>query len=88
MAKVIKITQTKSIINSLKDKHRPVMRALGFRKHQRTLYKKDTPQIRGMLHRVRHLVVWELVDESEVPNPRKSTTGVTVISSEDTRSRS
>jgi large subunit ribosomal protein L30 len=32
------------------------MEALGFRRHQQTLEKVDTPQIRGMLHQVRHLV--------------------------------
>ena len=42
MAKMLKITQVKSVINSLYDKHRPVMEALGFKKNYHTLYKKDT----------------------------------------------
>jgi len=32
------------------------MEALGFRHHQQTVEQNDTPQIRGMLHQVRHLV--------------------------------
>ena len=55
MAKTLKITQIKSLIGA-KPKHRLTMEALGFRKHQQTLEKNDTPQIRGMLHQVRHLV--------------------------------
>jgi large subunit ribosomal protein L30 len=32
------------------------MRAIGFHHNQETLLKEDTPQLRGMLHQVRHLV--------------------------------
>jgi len=32
------------------------MQAIGFRRMQQTLEKTDTPQLRGMLHQVRHLV--------------------------------
>jgi len=42
------------------------MESLGFTKNQRTLYQKDTPQIRGMIHRVQHLVVWEEIDEKDI----------------------
>ena len=55
MAKTLKITQIRSLIGT-KPKHRLTMEALGFRRHQQTLEKNDTPQIRGMLHQVRHLV--------------------------------
>ncbi len=88
MAKVLKIKQVKSIINSLNEKHRPVMKALGFRRNQRTLYKKDTPQIRGMIHRVQHMVVWELVDEKDIAGPAKKGSGITVIEKGTTRSQS
>jgi large subunit ribosomal protein L30 len=37
------------------------MKALGFHRMQETLEKVDTPQIRGMLHQVRHLVKVEEV---------------------------
>ena len=55
MAKTIKITQIKSLIGT-KPKHRLTMQALGFKRMHHTLVKNDTPQLRGMLHQVRHLV--------------------------------
>ncbi len=55
MAKKLKITQVKSLIGS-QPKHKATMRAIGFHRHQETLTKDDTPQLRGMLHQVRHLV--------------------------------
>lgn len=38
------------------------MRAIGFHHNYETLIKKDTPQLRGMLHQVRHLVRVELME--------------------------
>ena len=55
MSKTIRITQVKSLIGS-KPKHRLTMEAIGFRRMNQTLEKNDTPQLRGMLHQVRHLV--------------------------------
>ena len=55
MAKKLKIPQVKSLIGS-QPKHKATMRAIGFHRHQETLTKDDTPQLRGMLHQVRHLV--------------------------------
>ena len=55
MAKKLKITQVKSLIGS-QPKHKRTMRAIGFHHNQETLVKADTPQLRGMLHQVRHLV--------------------------------
>jgi large subunit ribosomal protein L30 len=86
MATMLKIKQVRSIINSLYDKHRPVMESLGFTKNQRTLYKKDTPQIRGMIHLVQHLVVWEEIDEKDVVSRAKKGPGYTVIDKGTTRS--
>ena len=86
MAKMLKITQVKSVINSLYDKHRPVMTALGFTRNYRTLYKKDTPQIRGMIHKVQHLVVWESIEEKDVPALAKKGAGYTVLDKGTTRS--
>jgi hypothetical protein len=40
------------------------MRAIGFRHHQESLTKNDTPQLRGMLHQVRHLVRVEDVKQA------------------------
>lgn len=55
MAKNLKITQVKSLIGS-PPKHRRTMKAIGFRYNNQTLIKADTPQLRGMLHQVIHLV--------------------------------
>ena len=81
MAKtILKITQIRSIIGSQKDKHKVVMRSLGFRKNQQTLYKNDTPQIRGMINKVRHLVAWEEIDEKAIPGPAEKAPGFTIVS--------
>ena len=55
MAKKLLVTQVKSLIGAV-PKHRRTMRALGFHRMHETLEKSDNPQIRGMLHQVRHLV--------------------------------
>lgn len=62
MGKKLKITQIKSLIGS-QPKHRLTMKALGFHRMQETLEKSDTPQIRGMVHQVRHLVKVEEVND-------------------------
>lgn len=56
------VTQTKSAIGT-KPKHRGTLRALGLRRigHSNTL--PDRPEIRGMLHRVQHLITVEEVAE-------------------------
>jgi len=53
--KKIKITQTKSIIEQLENAKRTI-KALGLGRPNYTVVKKDTPQIRGMIRKVRHLV--------------------------------
>jgi len=55
MAKQIRITQIRSTIHAV-PKHKLTIEALGFRRTYQTLVKQDTPQIRGMLQQVRHLV--------------------------------
>jgi large subunit ribosomal protein L30 len=62
MSKKLKITQIKSLIGS-QPKHRRTMQALGFHRMHETLEKADTPQIRGMVHQVRHLVQVEEVSD-------------------------
>ncbi len=51
----LKVTQIKSIIGR-PHPHRRVIEALGLRRHQKSVMHDDTPAIRGMLHKVRHLV--------------------------------
>jgi large subunit ribosomal protein L30 len=50
-----KVTQTKSK-NGSDQRQLDTLRSLGLRKIGQTVDVKDTPQARGMLHRVRHLV--------------------------------
>ena len=54
----LRVTQKKSIIG-VKPKHRGTMRALGLRRINHTVEHNDTPEIRGMLARVPHLVTVE-----------------------------
>ena len=58
----LKVTQVKSIIGSKQDLKRTV-RALGLKRIRDSRVHEDTPQIRGMLHKVRHLVWVEEVDQ-------------------------
>lgn len=51
----LKITQTRSVIRKSK-KQKLTMEALGFRRMHQTVEHNDTPQIRGMLEKVHHLV--------------------------------
>ncbi|MBI4535516.1 MAG: 50S ribosomal protein L30, partial [Ignavibacteriae bacterium] len=48
MAKKLKITQTKSIIDRLEDQKRTI-KALGLGRPQYSVVHNDTPQIRGMI---------------------------------------
>ena len=77
--KKLKITQVRSLIGSQRQKHRTVMKALGFTKNQQTLYKDDTPQIRGMITKVRHLVTAEEIDAKDVPARTEKSRGFTVV---------
>ena len=55
MAPRIRIRQVKSAGGHTGDQGRTV-RALGFRRLQQVVEHEDTPQIRGMIFKVRHLV--------------------------------
>jgi large subunit ribosomal protein L30 len=54
-AKKLSVTLTKSPIGE-KPKTRATVRGLGLRKIRQTIQHYDTPDVRGMLHKVRHLV--------------------------------
>lgn len=58
----LKVTQTRSTIDRLENQKR-TMKALGLGKLNRTVIHNDTPQIRGMIRTVEHLVKWEKVEE-------------------------
>jgi len=55
MSETIKITQVKSEIGSTK-KIRATLVGLGLTKMNKTVTRKNTPEIRGMLNKVQHLV--------------------------------
>jgi len=55
LANKLKITLVKSTIGT-KPVHRKTIEALGLRKIRQTVEKQDNPQMRGMIHKVRHLV--------------------------------
>ena len=61
MAKKLKIMQAKSIIGTLQV-HKRTIRALGLHRIRDTVIHPDTPAIRGMVERVKHLVSVEKVD--------------------------
>ena len=52
------ITQTKSS-NGAKANQRDTLRSLGLRRIGHTVERPDSPQLRGMVHTVRHLVAVE-----------------------------
>jgi large subunit ribosomal protein L30 len=55
MADMLKITQTRSIIEQLEAAKRTI-KALGLGRPNYSVIQKDTPAIRGMLRKVAHLV--------------------------------
>ena len=59
-ASVLRVTQRRSR-NGCDKRQIDTLRSLGLRRIGHTVEVNDTPQIRGMLHKVRHLVE---VDES------------------------
>ncbi len=55
MAGTLRITLTKSPIGA-KRRHRDTIRGLGLRRMHHTVEREDTPQVRGMVRAVAHLV--------------------------------
>jgi large subunit ribosomal protein L30 len=60
MAK-IKAKWVKSAIG-FSSRQKRTIEALGFKKLQSVVEHEDTPQIRGMIEKVRHLVEWTIVN--------------------------
>lgn len=54
----LKITYTRSSIRMV-ERHKLAVRALGLRKLYQTVIHDDTPNMRGMIRVVEHLVTWE-----------------------------
>jgi large subunit ribosomal protein L30 len=57
----LKVRQTKSIIGCKKNQ-RDTLRSLGLKRIGDVVVKEDRPEIRGMLHTVRHMIAFEEVD--------------------------
>ncbi|NND71327.1 MAG: 50S ribosomal protein L30 [Rhodothermales bacterium] len=64
----LKITQVKSVIRQTK-RQKATIEALGIRRMHHTVLHNDTPQIRGMVDRVSHLV--EVVEEDSTAEESK-----------------
>ncbi len=60
--KRLKITLKKSLIDEW-ERHKRTVLALGLRKIRQTKIHKDTPQIRGMIEKVKHLLLVEEINE-------------------------
>ena len=57
----IKVKQTRSSIGC-KQNQRDTLRSLGLKRIGDVVVKEDRPEIRGMVHTVRHLVTFEEVE--------------------------
>ena len=55
MAKTLKITLRRSLIGE-KPKTRATVESLGLRRINASVERPDTPDVRGMVHRARHLL--------------------------------
>ena len=64
MTKKLKITLVKSYIGR-PEKHRKILRGMGLQKLNRTVLLKDTPEIRGMVNKVSHLLSVVEIEVSE-----------------------
>jgi len=64
VTKRLKITLVKSYIGR-PEKHRKVLRGMGLQKLNGTVPLQDTPEIRGMINKVSHLLSVEVVEVNE-----------------------
>ncbi|MDP9316055.1 MAG: 50S ribosomal protein L30 [Chloroflexota bacterium] len=64
----LKITYTKSVIGYSKDQ-KATVKSLGLRKLNQSVIHNDTPVIRGMAFKVRHLVTLEEVNDASAATP-------------------
>jgi large subunit ribosomal protein L30 len=55
---MLKVTLVRSMIGR-PEKHRRVLRGMGLTRINKTVELEDTPAIRGMIHKVSHLVTAE-----------------------------
>lgn len=62
MAKMLKITKIRSEIGR-PEKQRKILKGMGLNKLNSTVTLVDTPQVRGMINKVIHLVSFEEAEE-------------------------
>jgi large subunit ribosomal protein L30 len=65
LEKKLKITLIKSYIGR-PQKHRDVLRGMGLKKLNKTVLLKDSPETRGMVNKVCHLVSVEQIEGNEI----------------------
>lgn len=53
-------------------RNRATVAALGLRKMHQTVYLPDNPSVRGMIHRVKHMLTVAEIDDSAAPTRAKS----------------
>jgi large subunit ribosomal protein L30 len=70
----LKITYTKSTIGYAKDQ-KATVKSLGLRKLNHSVLQPDTPVIRGMIFKVRHLVTVEEISDVSTTSPAQPTVG-------------
>lgn len=64
MATALKVTQVRSLLHK-PEELRKVLRGMGLGKTWKSVVLPDTPEVRGMIYKVPHLVKVERVDESQ-----------------------
>jgi large subunit ribosomal protein L30 len=60
--KFVRITYVKSAVGR-NERQKKTIRSLGLRRLNQTVVHKATPQVKGMINAVRHLVEYEFIDE-------------------------
>ncbi len=55
MSNTLQITLVKSLIGA-SEKHRAIVAGLGLKKLNRTVVRPDTPEIRGMINKISHML--------------------------------
>jgi large subunit ribosomal protein L30 len=68
---MLKITLKRSLIGSKQDQ-RLTARALGLGKVGSTVYQQDNGPIRGMIHKLNHVLAVETVEDSAAPAKAKT----------------
>lgn len=76
---MLKITLVRSVIGN-KPINRRTVQALGLRKTGRTVYREDTPSVRGMIRNVQHLLRIESVDAAPAKATKAKAPAAKVVS--------